>query len=169
MAMAGAVAVCFSQVAGPGDAHAETASEFLASMAGDYSGSGKARVIGQNLETIACKIRNDFANGKLQVSGECASTKGKGKVTGAISANGNSLSGTFVAPRPNVEITKSSGQFMDGQLVLSASMMDNQIGKLIRVRQIVSRSGQGLNAEFFLYDNATKTYKPSGNIKLKRR
>ncbi len=162
------VTAAFATVLVP-DARAETAAEFLESLEGSYTGRGKARVIGDNLDTVACKITNDFNAGKLSVSGECASTKGKSKVNGGISTNGDKLTGTFVAPRPNVEITQSSGEFKDGKVLLSASMMDNQVGKLMRVRQVISRTSSGLNAEFFLYDSATRTFQPSGNIVLKRR
>lgn len=150
-------------------AKAETAAQFLESLEGTYSGRGKAQVIGSEMETVACRINGDFASGKLSVSGECASTKGKGKVNGGITAKGNSLSGSFVSPRPNVEITRSSGEFKGGKLHLSLAMMDNQVGKLMRVRQVISRTSDGMNAEFFLYDNATDTYKPSGSISLTRR
>ena len=52
---------------------------------------------------------------KLAVSGECASTKGKSKVNGGIVADGEDVAGNFVAPRPNLEITQSSGEFAEGQ------------------------------------------------------
>lgn len=153
----------------PLNASAETASDFLKSIEGDFSGRGKAKLIGKQLDTIACKISNSYAADKLVVTGNCASTKGKGKVNGEIRLGDGKLSGTFVSPRPNVEITQSSGVFNDGRLILSASMMDNQVGRLSRVRQIISRSEEGIEAEFFLYDNASKSYKPSGSMKLKKK
>jgi len=147
----------------------ETVSDFLKSIVGDYSGRGKAKVIGAKLDTIACKINNAFDTDKLVITGDCASTKGKGKVNGEIRFVEDELSGTFVSPRPNVEITQSSGVFNDGKLILSASMLDNKVGGLTRVRQVISRSEDGLDAEFFQYDNSSKTYEPAGSMKLKRK
>lgn len=153
----------------PTQSKAETASDFLESIAGSYSGRGKAKFIGDKLDTVACKIKNDFESGKLAVTGECASTKGKGKVNGGITASGDTVAGTFVAPKPNLEITQSSGEFADGKMTLSTSMIDNQKGGLIRVRQIITKIDDGIRAEFFRYDNMSKSYKESGSIELKKR
>ncbi len=153
----------------PAHSRAETASDFLKSIEGSYSGRGKAKLIGDKLDTVACRIESDFNSGKLAVTGECASTKGKGKVNGGITANGDSVAGTFVAPRPNLEVTKSSGEYADGKMTLFTSMIDNQKGGLIRVRQIISRIEDGIKADFFRYDNMSKTYKEFGSIELKKR
>ena len=150
---------------------AETAAGFLESLQGNYSGRGKAVVLGDQIESIACKIKGDFnkQNSKLLLSGECASTKGKSAVNGDITANENSLKGAFVSPRQGVRVTRSSGTFSGGKMLLTASMMDDKVGKLIKVRQVISKTGDGINAEFFTFDNATNSYKSSGSIKLKRK
>ena len=150
-------------------AHAETAADFLKSIEGSYSGRGKAKLIGEKLDTVACKINNAFEDDRLEVSGECASTKGKSKVNGGIVVDGEDVAGNFVAPKPNLEITQSSGEFAEGQMTLSTSMLDHQKGGLIRVRQIISRTEDGIKADFFRYDNMSKSYKPSGSIDLKKK
>lgn len=166
----GAVAVSAIVTVEPvAQAKAETASDFLKSIEGQYSGRGKAKIIGDTIDTVACKIVSDFEAGKLAVSGDCASTKGKGKVNGGITANENKVAGTFVSPRPNLEITQSSGQFADGKMELFTSMVDHQKGGLIRVRQVISRTDDGIRADFFRYDNRSKSYKESGSIDLTKR
>lgn len=151
-------------------AQAETAADFLQSLEGNYSGRGKATFIGDKKTKVACKISNTFTtdNANLVVSGECASTRGKGKVNGLIIANNNSVKGSFVAPRKGMEVTQSSGSYADGIMQLSTSMVDQEIGRLLKVRQIISRTESGISAKFFVYDNLTKTYEPSGAIDLKK-
>jgi len=155
----------------PSLSHAETAADFLESLEGNYSGRGQAVVLGEDVDKVACKINGRFDKGsaKLTLTGECASTKGKATVNGGISANKNTLKGAFVSPRQGVRVTQSSGTFRNGRIQLSASMMDDKVGRLIKVRQVISKSKSGINAQFFTYDNATKKYKSSGTIKLKKR
>ncbi len=164
------VFVCIVTTFLPSLVLAETASEFLRSMEGNYSGRGNAVLIGDDTAKIACKIQNsyDAAAFKLVVTGECASTKGKGKVNGGIIALNNAVQGTFVAPRKGMEITQSFGSFKDGKMQLSTSMVDSEAGKLVKVRQVISRTDGGFEAEFFTFDNGTKAYEPSGMIKLKK-
>jgi len=155
----------------PQFAQAETATEFLKSLEGDYVGRGKATIIGENSEKIACKITNtyDEAAKKLLLNGECASTKGKDKINGGVTAKNNTFDGTFVSPRKGMTITQSSGRFSGGKMILTASMVDNTAGRLVRIQQIISKSGKDIVAKFLTYDNATKTYKQSGDISLKKR
>ena len=151
-------------------ARAETASEFLKSLEGDFSGRGSAVVVGKDTTKISCKLSNRFAesSNSLNVAGECASTKGKGKVSGTVTASNDQLKGNFVSTRQNVKVTKSDGQYANGKMVLSTMMMDEKVGRLIRVRQSVERTDGGIKATFFTYDNATQEYKPAGSISLKK-
>ncbi|MGB7286390.1 MAG: hypothetical protein WBC71_05620 [Salaquimonas sp.] len=154
----------------PVSAHAETASDFLRSLEGNYSGRGNATIVGDSKSRVACKINNVFSDGedKLVVSGECASTKGKGKINGGIVAKNNTVRGSFVAPRKGMEVTQSSGSFNGSKMQLSTSMVDQEAGKLVKVRQIISKTGSGIKAEFFVFDNKTKQYEASGSIDLKK-
>ena len=152
-------------------ARAETAADFLKSLEGNYTGRGNAVVIGDETTKISCKLANSFdASAKaLKVSGNCASTKGKGVINGKVVANGNKVSGSFVSTRKDVRITKTSGQFSGRSMVLSSSMVENKTGNLIRVRQQVSRTGNGIKAVFYAFDSKTQKYKPAGSINLKKR
>lgn len=153
------------------DARAETAAEFLKSLEGNYSGRGNAVVIGDETTKVSCKLANSFdASSKaLKISGNCASTKGKGAVNGKVVAKGNKLSGSFVSTRQNVRVTKTSGQFSGKTMVLSSHMMDDKTGQLIRVRQQISKTGSGIKAVFYAFDSKTQKYKPAGSINLKKR
>lgn len=153
-----------------GPVNAETAAAFLKSLEGNYSGRGSAEIVGKQKTKIACKIKSDFSqnNSKLTLSGQCASTKGKGEINGGITAKDNTIAGTFVSPKQGVKVTRSSGRFASGKLTLSASMFDEKAGKLIKVRQVISKLKNGISAKFFTYDNASKTYKQSGSLKLKK-
>jgi hypothetical protein len=164
-------AIILASLVAPGLANAETASDFLKSLQGDYSGRGKATLIGKNAEKIACKITNTFDEtaGKLVVDGECASTKGKDRISGSVTAANNTFDGAFVGPRKGMTVTQSSGSYTEGQMVLNASMIDDSAGKLTRVRQVISRSSDGIVAKFFTFDNRTQSYEESGDITLNKR
>lgn len=152
-------------------ARAETATDFLSSLEGSYSGRGEATVIGDKKSKVSCKISNVFeeSQSSLVVSGECASTRGKGKISGSIVASGGNLRGNFLSPRKGMEVTQSSGSYSDGTMQLSSSMVDQEVGRLTKVRQIITRTETGIAAAFFVFDNATQTYEPSGNITLRKR
>lgn len=150
---------------------AENAASFLKSLEGDYSGRGTAIILGDEPTKVSCKFKNAFDEGNisLKVTGECASTKGKGAVNGTITANGQKLSGTFVSTRQGVKLTQSNGTLSNGNLIISASLWDEQVGRLIKVRQSIRKTGSGINAQFFTYDNASGKYESSGTMNLRKR
>ena len=86
-----------------------------------------------------------------------------------VVANGDEVSGSFVSTRKDVRVTKTSGQVSGKSMVLSSSMVENKTGNLIRVRQQVSRTGNGIKAVFYAFDSKTQKYKPAGSINLKKR
>lgn len=150
---------------------AETAADFLKSLEGSYAGRGNAVVVGDETTKISCKVANHFDASAiaLEISGNCASTKGKSVVNGKVVANGGKLSGSFVSARKDVTVTKTSGQFSGGKMVLTTNMLENKTGNLIRVRQHISRTDSGIKADFYAFDSKTQKYKPSGTINLKKR
>lgn len=152
-------------------ANADGATDFLKSLEGDYAGRGKAMLIGEKADKIACKISNTFdeAENMLVLDGECASTKGKDKIKGGVTTVNNTFEGAFVSPRNGMTITQNSGRFAGGKMILSVSMIEKSSGRLVRIQQIISKSGQNIQAKFLTYDNATSTYKESGDITLNKR
>jgi hypothetical protein len=154
----------------PAKASEESAKDFLVSLQGDFSGRGDAILIGSKKERIACKINSAFdpEQSTLTLSGECASTKGKGEVNGNIKVVDDDVSGNFVSPRKNVRVTQSSGHFIDGKMVFVVSMMDDNVGKLIRVQQVIEKTDEGITADFFTFDNATQSYERTGQISFER-
>lgn len=152
-------------------AYADTAGEFLASLEGTYAGRGEAKILGDAAERISCRIENDYDpdTNKLSLSGECASTKGKDRINGGVTANGTSLSGAFVSPRSGVTVTQSSGSVDGDTMVLSASLLEEKTQSLTRVRQVISKSETGLMVEFQTYDNASGSYESNGRIDLTKR
>lgn len=163
-------AVCISMLATT-PAMANEASQFLASLEGEYAGRGEAQLLGESADRIACRINNSFdaSVNTLSLSGECASTKGKDAVQGRIVANGSGINGSFVSPRDSVEVTQSSGSYNNGEMILSASFFDKRVQKLTKVRQIVSRTDSGITAQFMTFDNKSGSYQPTGQINLKKR
>lgn len=158
-------------IAMPQLAAAETTTEFLKSLTGNYAGRGVASVFGTENDKIACKIANSYDDGakRLSLTGECASAQGKGAVNGGVSVKGDRLSGTFVTPRKNLKLTKSSGRIVNGEMVLTASLFDEKAGKLVRLQQVVSKTPQGIQAVFYKYDNKSGQYERSGSLKLNKR
>ena len=153
-----------------GQAQAQTAADFLKSLEGDYSGRGNARFIGDKSQRIACKVSSVFdeSASKLVVTGECAGTQGKGTISGAITAMNDQLDGSFVSPRKGMTVTQSSGQLEGETMQLSTSMVDENAGRLVRIRQVISKTEEGIDAQFFTFDNGTNSYQPSGEIQLNR-
>ena len=153
----------------PSLAAADATSEFMKSLAGKYSGKGVAIITGSKSEKVACRIENSFDEGenRLSLEGKCASTKGKGDVSGSIAAEGKNISGTFLAPNKNMKVTQSSGRIQGDELVLFTSLYDDKAGQLTRIQQVIEKTSSGIAASFFTYDNATKKYEKSGSIKLK--
>lgn len=151
-------------------ANAETAADFLKSLEGNYSGRGTAIVIGNKPQRIACKISNvyDANDTVLNVSGECAGTKGKSKINGGVSVLNDHLKGSFLSPRKGMVVTQSAGSLEGDKMQLSTSMVDENVGRLVKIRQVISKTDEGINAKFYTYNNSSKTYEPTGEIKLNK-
>ena len=152
-------------------AHADTGSEFLKSLEGSYSGRGVARILGEEQSKVSCRISNSFdaSASKLSMNGECAGTQGKSSVRGGVTAKDGGLSGTFVSPGSSMKVTRSSGSVNGQSMVLAATMFDERAGKLVKVRQIIRRTGSGIKIAFFTFNNASGKYEDSGSLDLRRR
>jgi hypothetical protein len=154
---------------GSGYATEQTAEEFLKSLQGEFAGRGNAIVIGDRAQRIACKISSVFddSTSVLNVTGECAGTKGKSKINGDVAAAGDKVKGSFLSPRKGMTVTQSFGSFEGDSMQLLTSMVDENAGRLVKIRQVISKTDEGINAQFFTYSNSSKSYEPTGEIALK--
>jgi len=146
-------------------AHADPAADFLKGLEGSWRGRGSAILPGrEKAERITCQVTNDYESGALVVKGECASTQGKSAVSGKLSHAGEKFTGSFINALQGARMTKSAGSLSGGNLVVSSSFVDNGTGNLTRTRQVIRKGGSGFKADFFIYDNASGSFKPSGSI-----
>lgn len=146
-------------------ARADAASDFLKGLEGSYRGRGSAIMPGrEKSERITCQVTNNYEGSALVVNGECASTQGKTSVSGRLSHAGDKVTGSFINAVRGASMTKSSGKISGGRLTISSSFVENGTGRLARTQQVIRKSGSGFKADFFLYDNASGTYQPSGSI-----
>lgn len=154
-----------------GSAHADASQEFLKSLEGSYSGRGVARILGEEQSKVSCRISSTFDNSasRLSMNGECAGTQGKGNVSGGVTANNGKLSGTFVSPGSGMKVTRSSGQVNGQSMVLATTLFDERAGKLLKVRQVVRRTGSGIEVSFFTFNEGSGKYENSGGLNLRRR
>ena len=155
----------------PQFAHSATNALFT-NLDGEFKGKGSAIVSSDGKKTrILCNVKNVYnaSTGKLAMTGKCASAKGSRKVNGAIFHKGNTLTGTYMAMRSGIKMTKSSGQASGNTLTISSTFFDEQLGKLIRIRQVIKVSDGGFVADVFAYDNKSKKYKAAGNFNFKRK
>ncbi len=161
-------ALCFAT----STAFADAASEFLASLDGKFRGRGMATLeFSDEEQRVSCRIENKFdqSSSELKISGECASTQGKTTVRGKLSVKDGEITGSFISPFPNSELTTSNGVLKDGSLVVSATFVDNDTGNLRRFRQIVSTEKEnGFSSSFQSYDNASKLFKEAGSMEFSR-
>ena len=155
----------------PGAVLADANSDFLASLSGAYSGRGTASILGDERGRISCKITNDYDDSakRLTLSGQCASTKGKGPVRGRVSLIGGRLSGTFVTSNENTKVTRSRGRIANGKLILSTTMFNENAGRLVRLRQIIRKTGKGFTLDIHTYDRSSRSYEQSGQITFRKR
>ena len=155
----------------PSVATAATNKVFSA-LEGKFRGRGTA-IVGTSGKKvrISCQLTNSYneKTGKLKMNGKCASTQGKRKINGAIAHKGNSVSGSYFSVRSGVKMTKSSGKTNGSNMTIFASFFDEQMGSLIKIKQVIKVSGGGFNANLMTYDNKTRKYKTSGNISFKRK
>lgn len=141
--------------------------DFLKGLDGSWRGRGSALIPGRDEpERITCQIAGTFADDALSVTGECASTQGKTRVSGRLVSDGSKVSGSLINALAGAELTRSSGSVEGGRLVVASDFVQSATGKLTRTQQIVRRSGGGFTAQFFTYDNASGRYEPAGDIKF---
>lgn len=153
-------------------AKAQGVSEFFTSLQGSYKGRGKAIPEGATKPiSISCRVSNDYATGssKLDVSGSCASTQGKTEVRGSMQHNGNRVTGSFISPFAEMNLTSSKGSFSGGKLDVVSNFIVKESGELRRLRQVIKKSGAGFRADFYSYENATRKYKAVGSIQFTKR
>ncbi len=144
----------------------------FSALEGKFRGKGTAIVGSSGKKVrISCQLTNSYneKTGKLKMNGKCASTQGKRKINGAIAHKGNSVSGSYFSVRSGVKMTKSSGKTNGSNMTIFASFFDEQIGSLIKIKQVIKVSGGGFNANLLTYDNKTKKYKSAGKISFKRK
>lgn len=154
----------------PSTAYSDTAGDFIKSLAGKYSGKGTAEVIPGKRDRVSCKITNSFSSETTQLAmdGLCASVRGKGNVSGSIEIINGEIKGSFINGNSDIVVTQSSGQMSGAKLVLSSSLMDQKVGKLSRMRQIISKTDTGFVTDFYVFDNKSGKYEPSGSLTLKQ-
>lgn len=161
--------ISFFVLASSVSALADTTDDFLQELAGKYSGKGVAKIVGDKRDRVICKVENifDTAKSELSLSGNCASVKGKGAISGKISHTGNKLKGVLISSA-NVDVTKSSGEIVDNKLVLSTYTVNKNTGNLSRIRQIITKTKIGISAEFYRFDNKLGSYQRVGNLIMKQ-
>ncbi len=154
----------------PSGAWADAASLFER-MDGSFRGRGIAIITsGEERQRVTCQLRNQYdGTAKLKVSGRCATSQGARRVSGEISHAGNRLSGAFLAPTANAQMTKSSGRTQGEAILLDSTFVENNSNKLIRVRQVVRMTSGGFRSDFFTYDDQAKDYVPAGAVDFVRR
>jgi len=163
-----AAAVAAGATALPQAALADAAG-FLKSIEGSWKGAGTAKLPGrEGSERVSCRVTSSYAESEtaLQVKGDCATTQAKTPVNGKITHNGNSVSGSLINGLGSATMVKSQGQVKGNQLVVLSNFIDDQTGQLTRSRQVISKTGNGFQAAFFLYDNASKKFEPAGQLKF---
>lgn len=146
---------------------ADIAADFLKQLEGSWRGRGAAIIPGrQESERITCQVTNSYAEGKseLKVAGECASTLGKTPVNGLLIHVGTNISGTLLNAFKGATVTKSVGTVSAEALEVSSNFVDNITGNLTRTRQIIRKSANGFEADFFTFDNASGEFKPAGSL-----
>lgn len=152
-------------------AFAESTAEFFGSLQGDFRGRGTAvPESGANPIRISCKISTEYSDEgqTLTISGDCASTQGKAKVSGELAHLDGKISGSFISPFSGMEMTSSSGTFGEGTLKVISNFVHNETGELRRVRQVVEREGDGFKAVFFSFEKSKQKFKEAGSIVFSR-
>ena len=149
----------------------ETTADFFGSLQGDFRGRGTAiPESGAGPIRISCKITTEYSTEgkKLTVAGDCASTQGKAKVNGELAHLNGKISGSFISPFSDMEMTTSSGTFGDGILNVVSNFVHNETGELRRIRQVVERDGDGFKAAFYAFEKSSQQYKEAGSIVFSR-
>jgi hypothetical protein len=155
-----------------GTAIAGSSLDFLKAMDGKYRGRGKVTLVTSNKEErVSCRIENSFdnQNQQLVMSGECATTLGKTSVQGTLTFLDGAITGSFIAPFPDSELTDSNSEFIEDKLIIITAFMNNESGETWRIRQTVSASDDGgFQSLFQNYDPITKVYEDTGEMNFTR-
>ena len=152
-------------------ANADPAS-FLKSLEGNWSGDGLYRFEGRRTdERVSCRVTNTYDESaqRLNLAGSCATAQLKNSIQGYLSGEGGKVSGALLGTLDGSRMTKSTGSVKGNQLVVQASFVDNATGTLYRSQQVVRRTQQGYEADFYWYDNKLQKFTKSGTIEFTSR
>lgn len=161
-------------LAGPAPAVAADASAFFKPFEGKWRGGGsvKRSLKGKAIRIqCALELKLNEAGRKLENSGRCATTSGKGKVSGAISygENGKLLTGAFLKQYANTRVLKSSGSYDDKAMTLNATHQDTNTDIVSRSRTIIEKpSGNSFVASIYEYDRKRSAFIRIGELVFKR-
>jgi len=153
----------------PVPSQADAGEELLRKLNGEWRGRGTAIMPGrQKAERVTCSIENrwDAEASTLEVSGQCASSQGKSPVSGRLELKGGVVSGSFLGDFEGSTPTRSGGAVTSRELVVVTSFVNNATGALSQTRQVIRPSARGFSAEFFLYDNRSRSYEKSGDMEF---
>lgn len=146
------------------------ATDFLSAFEGQWRGSGQARLKADSEPTrVSCRFDTTFdaAQARLQNRGKCGSTQGSRNVSGTVTANGNSVSGTFIGGDPTEKVIEQTTRLNGDVLVSEVTLQGRQ--KVTRLRTAVSRPVDGqftVTSEAF--DFQSRTWKNAAQMDFRR-
>lgn len=142
-------------------AEADSGRAFLEALAGDWRGTGDAKINPMAATTrITCKLTAVFdpAQSILSNSGRCGTTQGSQEVEGSLAAVGDTLKGEFIAGVETDKFRKQTLRLVDDRLVVEAEMDNEQGGKVHRLRTVLTKPTDGafvVQNQFYDWDKAT--------------
>ena len=148
------------------------AGSFLKSLEGKWSGNGYYRFEGRETdERISCRVLNEYdeAEGRLSLTGSCASAQIKNSMEGYLATDGDKVSGVLLGMLDGSRLTKSSGSVNGDRLVVLANFVDNATNTLYRSQQVIRRTDKGFEADLYWFDNKLGEFSKSGTIKFSSR
>ncbi len=156
----------------PVSAAAITGKDFLASFAGNWRGSGEAKVNPKSAPTkVTCKLSAVFDAGQslLSNNGRCGTTQGSQEMSGRVAADGDALKGEFIAGMDTSKLRKQRLTLVDGTLVSEAEMDDENGGKVIKLRTVLTQPKDGaFVVQNQFYDWAKASWITGGEIAFKK-
>ena len=151
---------------------AESAANFLKSLAGTWRGSGTV-FVSEKLKNskVRCRITGTFDAGKRRLlnKGRCATAQKKISVRGAInySGKGNQVSGSYVGAVGDSVITRSGGVVKGTRLTLNTTFQDRAVNKIIRTRSVIRRLSTG-KFTITLFEKEGGSYINRGKITFRK-
>lgn len=143
-------------------------SAFLAAFAGNWRGSGDAKLTPRTAPTrIQCRLSAvfDSVQAVLTNSGKCGTTKGTQDIKGALAAVGDTLTGEFIEGVDTSKLQKQRLRLVEDTLVLEAEMPDDNGGKVHRLRTLLTKpQGGRFVVQNQFYDWATANWVVGGEI-----